>query len=225
MGLEPLTLGQCHRRWATKAHFENIHFTDGGRGTSCPVPFKDEARHSSYLWHDWLHMTSSGRHVSLCIAIRNALLSAEKSVMPRAYNIIEALRRAEEGRRNEWRTKPWIDSEMSMALKVRIMIEWPFIVTTVLHDIWFGFACGAIWYDQKALKAWVKRSGYLATSWRNPLRPYFTDKSCVHCVITNILFYGQKHTSGMTMEWISDSSPYNITIKCYNSRYIAEVTD
>lgn len=33
-------------------------------------------------WNDWLHMTSMERHVSLCFAIRNVLLSVESRVMP-----------------------------------------------------------------------------------------------------------------------------------------------
>ena len=63
---------------------------------AAPVPFTEEARHSSYLWHDWLHMTSSDSHVSLCVATRKALLSVERSVMPQAFSIIGALRWVEE---------------------------------------------------------------------------------------------------------------------------------
>lgn len=113
VGFEPLTLGQCHRHWATKACFEHIHFTDGEWGSSCPVPFKFR---SSHLWHDWLHMTSPDRHVSLCTAIRNALLAVQRSLMPHVYNIIEALRWVEWEWKREWQTKPWILSEMFVAL-------------------------------------------------------------------------------------------------------------
>lgn len=41
---------------------------------------------------------------------------------------------------------------------------WRFIVTTTWHEIWLGYARDVTLDDQKALKASVKRSGYLATS-------------------------------------------------------------
>lgn len=117
----------CHR--ATKARVQHIHFTDGERGSSCPAPFKEEARHTCYLWHDWLHMTSLGRHASLCAAIRNVLLSVKRRVMLQLYDTIEV-------QRGDWRL-----NDISLTLRGWIMIRRAFIVTTVLHEIWFGFAC------------------------------------------------------------------------------------
>lgn len=90
----------------------------------------------------WHQRTAMRRCVLL---LETALLSVESSVMPPAFNRIEALRCA------EWGTEPWINSEPLMAP------NYVFIVTTVRREIWFGFACGAIWYHQKALEASVKR--------------------------------------------------------------------
>lgn len=47
---KPLTLGQCHRHRATKAHVEHTHFTQmENEKAAAPVPFKGDARHSSHL--------------------------------------------------------------------------------------------------------------------------------------------------------------------------------
>lgn len=120
-----------------KRHW-TLHFTDEEGRSSCPVPFKEEAWHSSYLWHALLHMTSLGRYASLCIAFRNALLSAERCVMLQVYNTTEAQRWAEQ----KWKAE-WNNAKMLMAFRGWIMLR-PFIglsLSTVLHEIWLGFAC------------------------------------------------------------------------------------